>query len=147
MVENVNKCQFNNQSKKQIIVSQDWEWSSRNRETAKALGITFLIITWHLKPMSDNFVKIANQKVGALNRLSPFLSTTKKLLLMNAFFKCQFSYYPLIWMFQSRHLENKINRLQERCLRIVYTDIYSTFEDLLVFDGGIKFHERALQLN
>ena len=65
---------------------------------------------------------------------------------MNAFFKCQFRYCPLIWMFHSRHLENKINRLQERCLRIVYTDTYSTFEDLLVFDGSIKFHERALQL-
>ena len=38
------------------------------------------------------------------------------------------------------------NRLQERCLRIVYTDTYSTFEELLVFDGSIKFHERALQL-
>ena len=38
------------------------------------------------------------------------------------------------------------NRLQERCLRIVYTDTYSTFDDLLVFDGSIKFHERALQL-
>ena len=36
--------------------------------------------------------------------------------------------------------------MQERCLRIVYTDTYSTFEDLLVFDGSIKFHERALQL-
>ena len=55
-------------------------------------------------------------------------------------------YCSLIWMFHSRLLENKINRLQERCLRIVYTDTYSTFEELLVFDGSIKFHERALQL-
>ena len=60
---------------------------------------------------------------------------------MNAFFKCQLSYCTLIWMFHSRHLENKINCLQERCFkRIVYTDTYSTFE------GSIKFHERALQL-
>ena len=34
---------------------------------------------------------------------------------MNAFFKSQFSNYPLSWM-----LNNKINRLHERCLRIIY---------------------------
>ena len=41
---------------------------------------------------------------------------------MNAFFKSQFSYCPL---------NNKINRLQERCLRIIYNDNTSSFIDLL----------------
>ena len=63
---------------------------------------------------------------------------------MNAFFKCQFSYCPLIWMFHSRHLENKINRLQERLFTLIPTQLLRT--DLLVFDESIKFHERALQL-
>ena len=62
-----------------------------NRETVKVLGITFdnhLTFKTHVRQLC----KIANQMVGALNRLSPFLSSTKKRLLMNAFFKCQFSY-------------------------------------------------------
>ena len=46
----------------------------------------------------------------------------KRRILMNAFFKSQFNYYPGIWMFHSRTLNNKINRLNERCLRIIYKD-------------------------
>ena len=145
MVGNANKCQLITNQKNNLLSLKIGNDRLVNRETVKVLGITFdnhLTFKTHVRQLC----KIANQKVGALNRLSPFLSTTKKRLLMNAFFKCQFSYCPLIWMFHSMHLENKINRLQERCLKIVYTDTYSTFEDLLVFDGSIKFHERALQL-
>ena len=42
---------------------------------------------------------------------------------MNLFFKVQFHYCPAIWMIHSRTLNNKINRLHERCLRIIYNDI------------------------
>ena len=34
-------------------------------------------------------------------------------------------------MFHSRTLNNKINRLHERCLRIIYNDKLSNFEELL----------------
>ena len=49
----------------------------------------------------------------------------------NAFFKSEFSYCPAIWMFHSRTLNNKINRLRERCLRIIYNDKLSNFEEIL----------------
>ena len=41
----------------------------------------------------------------------------KRKLLMNAFFKSQFSYCPLLWMCHSLSMNNKINRLHERCLK------------------------------
>ena len=44
----------------------------------------------------------------------------ERCILMNAFFKSQFDYCPAIWMFHSRTLNNEINRLYERCLRITY---------------------------
>ena len=47
----------------------------------------------------------------------------KRPILMNSFFKVPFHYCPAIWMFHSRTLNNKINRLHERCLRIIYNDI------------------------
>jgi len=65
---------------------------------------------------------------------------------MNAFIKSQFSYCPLTWMFHGRILENKINRIHERCLRIVYCDPDSSFEELLEQDCGITFHQRCLQI-
>ena len=39
---------------------------------------------------------------------------------MNAVFKAQFNYYSIIWMFHSRSLNSKINRLHEQCLGIIY---------------------------
>ena len=77
--------------------------------------------------------------------MSAFLSKAKRRYLMNAFIKCHFSYCPLIWMFHSRALEQKINRLHERCLRIVYSDRTSTFEELLDLDKSSTFHQRAIQ--
>ena len=50
---------------------------------------------------------------------------------MNAFFKPQFSYCPLVWMCHSRASDGKINRLHERCMRIIYSDKQSSFETLL----------------
>ena len=64
---------------------------------------------------------------------------------MNAFFNCQFNYCPLTWMFHSRKLNNKINKLHERCLRIVYNDNRSTFKQLLEKDNSVSIHSRNLQ--
>ena len=50
---------------------------------------------------------------------------------MNAFFKSQFNYCPLIWISHSRGNTNKINRLHERRLRITYDDKRSSFNALL----------------
>ena len=50
-----------------------------------------------------------------------------KKLLMKAFFRAQFSYYPLVWMWHSRSMDNKINRLRDKCLSIIYNDKMSFF--------------------
>ena len=63
----------------------------------------------------------ARAKINALGRVAPFMNIEKRRTIMNAFFNSQFSYCPLIWMFHSRLISNKINRLHERSLRIVYT--------------------------
>ena len=63
---------------------------------------------------------------------------------MNAFFKAQFNYCPVVWMFHSRSLNNKINRLHERCLRIIYNDKHSNFEELLVKDNSVSIHHNNI---
>ena len=65
---------------------------------------------------------------------------------MNSFFWSQFSYCPLVWMFHSRTLNNKINRIHERCLRIVYYDKKSTYKNLLERDRSVLVHVRNLQI-
>ena len=68
----------------------------------------------------------------------------KRRILMNAFFKAQFNYCPAVWMFHSRSLNNKINRLHERCLRIIYNDKHSNFEELLVKDNSVPIHHNNI---
>ena len=45
----------------------------------------------------------------------------------------------------SRSNNNKIKHLHERCLRIVYQDKRSSYENLLVKDGTVSMHYRNIQ--
>ena len=64
---------------------------------------------------------------------------------MNSFFTSQINYCPLVWMFHSRTMNNKINHLHERCLCIVYSDKTSSFEKPLETDRSVPIHIRNLQ--
>ena len=64
-------------------------------------------------------------------------------MLLWAFIESQFSYCPLIWMFHSRTLNNKINRLHEKALRIMYGDYTSKFESLLEKDSSFSIHQNG----
>ena len=66
-------------------------------------------------------------------------------MLLRAFIESQFSYCPLIWMFYSRTLNNKINRLHEKALSIMYGDYKSQFDELLEKDGSFSIHHRNIQ--
>ena len=68
----------------------------------------------------------------------------KRRILMNAYFKAKFNCCPVVWMFHSRSLNNKINRLYERCLRITYNDKRSTFEELLAKDNSVSVHHNNI---
>ena len=43
-------------------------------------------------------------------------------------------------------MNNKINQLHEKCLRIVYSDKTSSFEELLEKDRSATIHTRNLQV-
>ena len=48
-------------------------------------------------------------------------------------------------MCHSRALNNKINGLHDRCLRLLYNDKQLTFEELLEKDDSVSIHIRNLQ--
>ena len=64
---------------------------------------------------------------------------------MNSFFTSQFNYCSLVWMCDNRTINNKINGLHERYVRIVYNDNKSSFQELLNKDKGVK-NVRALAI-
>ena len=69
----------------------------------------------------------AGNKLSVLARLSNFMSFKQRRILLKTFIESQFGYCPLIWMFHSRRLNDKINHLHERSLRIVYRAVRSFF--------------------
>ena len=73
------------------------------------------------------------------------MNIQKRRTIMKSFVTSQFSYCPLIWMFHSRHLNNKINSIHERALRIIYQDNTSTFHRNLqvLATEMFKIHRRV----
>ena len=73
------------------------------------------------------------------------MSFIKLRTLMKAFIEFQFNYCPLIWMFHSRTMNNKINRIHERALRLVYSDHVSSFDEFLKKERSFSIHHRNIQ--
>ena len=116
-----------------------WEENS-----AKLLGIIIdsaLTFDDHVKMLC----KKASQKLTAVSRMSNFMTKNKRRLLIRTFFESQFNYCPLIWMFCSRSLNHRINKLHERALRIAHNDYSSSFTELLVKDNSVTIHHRNLR--
>ena len=49
------------------------------------------------------------------------------------------------WMFHSRKLNNRINNIHQRALRIVFRDYELTFQQLLKQNKFVPIHQRNLQ--
>ena len=141
MKSNADKCHLlvnTNESVKITIRDVD----INNSSCEKLLGMKFdnkISFDEHI----TNLCKKGNRKLHALSRITPYMNFSKRR--MNAFFKSQFSYCPLVWMCHSRANNNKINRLHERSLRVIYSDKQSSFHTLLEKDGSVSIHNRNLQ--
>ena len=126
-----------------IQVGEQVIWESRQE---RLLGVK-VDKALPFKKHVENLCKNAGSKVTALARLVRILSIEKKKILMTAFIEAQFSHCPLVWMYcLSRKLNNRINLIHERGLRMVYEDYTSTFEELLQKDGSVTIHHRNIQL-
>ena len=73
------------------------------------------------------------------------MSLEKCRIVMKTFVESQFNYCPLIWLLHSRTLNNKINRLHERALRIGYSDYKLSVNTLLEKDGSFSNHHKNIQ--
>ena len=89
----------------------------------------------------NSLCKKACQKLNALARPAPYMNVEKRRIIMKAFIESQCRYWPLVWMFHSRGINNKINRIHKRALRITYNNKLS-FQDLLDKDNSVTIHHR-----
>ena len=139
MKHNTDKCYLLKSGNKNEQVwaklDRDIVWESND---LKLLGITFgnnLKIDKHM----SNICSKDNRKLSALTRVAKFLPMKKRRILFKAFIESQFKYCPLVWMFHGRQTNDKINKLHERALRIVYYDTFKSFEEFLVKDKTCEY--------
>ena len=111
----------------------------------RLLGV-ILDNTLSFKAHVTSLYKKANQKLHALSRIAHYMDSEKLKHVMKAFILSQFNYCPLVWMLSERGLNNKINHLHEKALRIAYKDELSDFETMLEKDNAVTIHVRNLQL-
>ena len=93
----------------------------------------------------SNICSKANRKLNALTRVAKFLPFKKRHILFKAFIESQFKYCPLAWMFHERQINDKINKVHERAKRIMFNDIITPFEELLVKDETFTMHHQNVQ--
>ena len=120
------------------------EFDVKNSRKEKLLGVQIdskLSFENHV----SSLCRKAIQKLHALVRVVNFMDLAKRRSLMKAFITSQFNCCLLFWMFHSRQLNNRINKIQERALRLVYKDIKLIFDDLLKLHNSVTIHRRNLQ--
>ena len=90
----------------------------------KLLGITKdsdLKFDQHISDLCNK----GSKNINALCRIRSYMSLEKRRIVIETFVESKLNYCPLIRMLHSRILNNKIYRLYERALSIVYSDYKS----------------------
>jgi len=116
----------------------------KNSKSQKLLGVT-IDNKMSFENHVSNLCTKASQKLHALSRVSKFMTFNQRKIIMETFFLSHFGYCPLVWMFHSRTLNNRINRLHKRALQIVFNNYESSYDELLNISGSFKIHERNIQ--
>ena len=127
---NADKCHLIASSKVPVDIQiSDIKVTSESR--VKLLGIHIdnrLNFDYHVSQLC----KKASKKLHVLAAIFKYVETSKRRVLVNSFITSQFSYCPLIWMFHSRRMERRINKIHQRALRLIYpSDSKLTFKELL----------------
>ena len=142
---NAEKCEFQITDHRfehlWLIVGETQVWK---KNQVRLPGLT---IDNKLK-FDDHITKICrkgNSKLSTLSRLARYLSIKQKRLLYMSYIEAQFKYCPITWMFCSRSYNNKINKLQERALRLIYDDYESSLDVLLNKNISFSIHHQNIQ--
>ena len=97
---------------------------------AKILGVT-IDHELKFKEHVSTICQKAARQLNVLKRLHKFLNEDSRLAIYRCFILSNFSYCPLVWHFCSIELCHKMEKIQERALRFVYSDFTSSYDALL----------------
>ena len=97
----------------------------QNNKKTEKVTINGVVLTTSVEEKLEKHIpgtcSKASQKIHILSRITSHMSLNKPRFFQKTFVESQFNYYPLIWVFHSRRLNNKINNVYNKALRIVYS--------------------------
>ena len=79
----------------------------------------------------DDMCRKASRQLNALRRLSKYLNEKNKIAVYRSFISSTFEYCPVVWIFCTKKNSKKLERIQERALRIILNDKVSGYDKLL----------------
>ena len=115
-----------------------------NQNEVEMLGITINNKLSFNKHMSKLCIK-DSKKLHALIRVAYYMTEKQRKKIMHSFIYAQFQYCPLVWIFHSREMNNRVNKIHERALRVVYRDYNNDFQVLLDKNDTFTIHEKCIQ--
>ena len=80
------------------------------------------------------------------NRISNYLDESARRIIYNSFVSSNFNCCPFVWHFCGVTDGNKIEKIQERCLRIIYKDYESSYDRLLDRENTTKLAISRLRI-
>ena len=66
-------------------------------------------------------------------------------LILNFFMTSHSSYFQIVWIFHCRKINERMNHINERALRIIYKDLNSPFQKLFKVGNSFNTHHKNLQ--
>ena len=87
-----------------------------------------------------NICKVASAKIKGLESIRSRLNLSQAKILYDSFILSQFNYCCLVWKFFSETLQNKINQIQKRAIRIVYNEPNLNLDKLVELDKSTTIH-------
>ena len=87
----------------------------------------------------------ASNQLNAICRLQPYMGQKEKETIINTFVYSNFNYGSLIWHFCNKNSQNKIERIQERCLKVLSNDYTSNYEELLENSKSVPMKMKRLR--
>ena len=133
MKANPNKFQFmilSSSSLAPVELVLDGNTCITSQDCVKVLGITIDKKLTFNEHISLCCTKAARQ-LNAFARISKYLNQNSRRAIHHSFITSNFSYCPLVWHFCGKSNNAKLEKIQERSLRILCNNYTSSYEDLL----------------
>ena len=104
----------------------------------------FSIVNINIKPLGvelddklefdiqvSSMCKKATKQLNALKRIGHLLDESSRLTISHAYIMSNFNYCLLVWHFCSKNNLYKLEKMQDRALRLVYRDYKNSYKELL----------------